>query len=263
MKRYKALLITGASAGIGKEIAYALAPQTDNIVLVARRADKLEALAKDLSVRFGVKAYALPADLSVSGSATQVFDKTIELVGRPPDLLVNDAGVGFSGEASEIPTESEVKMITLNVESLMVLCKLALKPMYARRSGVILNVASVAGFQPGPYMAAYYASKAFVLSYSEALAEEARPYGVRVLTLCPGTVDTEFHFFASSKRGYLRNLLSSSPQSVAWEAARAILLGFPERIVPGIVNKAVLLAERLLPRFVVTRLTGKFLDPRK
>lgn len=101
MKRYKALLITGASAGIGKELAYALAPQVENIVLVARRANKLETLAKDLSVRFGVNAYALPADLSVSGAAAQVFEKTIELVGRPPDILVNDAGVGFTGEASE------------------------------------------------------------------------------------------------------------------------------------------------------------------
>jgi short-subunit dehydrogenase len=263
MKRYKALLITGASAGIGKELAYALAPQVENIVLVARRANKLETLAKDLSVRFGVNAYALPADLSVSGAAAQVFEKTIELVGRPPDILVNDAGVGFTGEASEIPTESEVKMITLNIESLMVLCKLALKPMYARRSGVILNVASIAGFQPGPYMAAYYATKAFALSYSEALAEEARPYGVRVLTLCPGTVDTEFHFIANSKRGYLRNLLSSSPQGVAWEAARAILLGFPDRIVPGPINKAIVFIERLLPRFVITHLAGKFLNPRK
>ena len=117
MKRYKALLITGASAGIGKEIAYTLAPQTENIVLVARRADKLETLAKDLSVRFGVNAFALPADLSVSGAAEQVFEKTIELVGRPPDLLVNDAGIGYSGDATEIPTESETKMVTLNIDS--------------------------------------------------------------------------------------------------------------------------------------------------
>lgn len=262
MKRYKALLITGASAGIGKEIAYTLAPQTENIVLVARRADKLETLAKDLSVRFSVNAFALPADLSVSGAAEQVFEKTIELVGRPPDLLVNDAGIGYSGDATEIPTESETKMVTLNIESLMVLCKLSLKTMYARRCGVILNVASVAGFQPGPYMAAYYASKAFVLSYSEALAEEARPYGVRVLTLCPGTVDTGFHFQAGSKRGFWRTLFSTSPEKVAWEAAKAILLGFPDRIVPGPINKAVLFVERLLPRFVVTHLTGKFLKPK-
>ncbi|PWL04188.1 SDR family NAD(P)-dependent oxidoreductase [Hallerella porci] len=262
MKRYQSLLITGASSGIGKAIAYALAPQAEQVVLVARRTDKLEALASDLSVRFGVQAYALSADLSESGDAEKVFEKTIELTGRPPDILVNDAGAGFCGNAAEISAAAECKMVTLNIESLMVLSKLALKTMNARRKGVILNVASLGGFQPGPYMAAYFASKAFVLSYSQALAEEAKPYHVRVLTLCPGSVDTAFHFLAGSKRGFLRKFWSSSPEQVAWESVRAILLGFPDVIIPGFANKAIVFAERILPRRLVIALTGKLLKPR-
>ena len=263
MKRYKALLVTGASSGIGKEIAYGLAPQAEQVVLVARRSDKLEALAQDISLRFGTKAFALAADLSVSGNAQTVFEKFIELVGCPPDILVNDAGAGFCGEAAELSVEAEAQMLRLNMESLMVLCKLALKTMYARRKGVILNVASMGGFQPGPYMAAYFASKAFVLSYSEALAEESRLHGVRVLTLCPGSVDTNFHALAGSKRGFLRYFFSSTPQQVAWEAVRAILSGFPNVVVPGYSNKAILLAERFLPRRLVTILSVKLLKPRR
>ena len=146
MKRYRIILLTGASSGNGKELAYALAPQAERIVLVARRSERLEAIARDLSVRFGVSAFPLPADLSVPGEAARVFEKTVELVGEAPDLLVNDAGVGFQGKASEIPVDAECKMLRVNIESLMVLSKLALQAMRKKRRGVILNVSSMAGF---------------------------------------------------------------------------------------------------------------------
>lgn len=253
MKRYRIVLLTGASSGIGKEIAYAIAPQAERIVLVARRTEKIEEIARDLSLRFGVSAFALPADLSVPGEASRVFEKTVELAGDAPDLLVNDAGVGFQGRASEIPVDMECKMLRVNIESLMVLSKLALQAMQGKRRGVILNVSSMAGFQPGPYMAAYYATKAFVLSYSEALAEEARNSRVRVLVLCPGFVDTEFHFHAGSRKGSLRCLFRSSAQSVAWEAVRAILGGKSGIVVPGNFNKILLFAERFLSRRLVVK----------
>lgn len=260
MKRYKVLLITGASSGIGKEIAYALAPQTEQVVLVARRFERLEALAKDLSVRFGTTAFALTADLSEPSEAERVFEKTIELTGRPPDILVNNAGVGFCGDTTEIPLEAERKMVALNVEAPFILCKLVLKTMYARRKGVILNVASIAGFLPGPYMAAYFASKAFVLSYSEAISEEARAHGVRVLTLCPGTVDTDFFTLAGAKRGFLRKTFDSSPQAVATAAVRAILDGYPDRVVPGIPTKLLIVLLHLIPSPLARFLSGKFLQ---
>ncbi|MCK9181534.1 MAG: SDR family oxidoreductase [Fibrobacteraceae bacterium] len=259
MKRYKTVLLTGASSGIGKEFAYALAPQTDFIVLVARRSDKLDALAEDLETRFGAETKTLIADLSIPGEAAKVFEKTIELTGNSPDLLVNNAGVGFCGTSSEIPVEAECKMLTLNNESLMVLCKLSLKSMCTRRCGTILNVASIGAFQPGPYMAAYYASKAFVLSYSEAIAAEARPFGVRVIALCPGTVNTEFHSMAGSKMGFFRRHFQSSAKDVVSFAMRSLLFGYPDLVIPGICNKLIIFLERVLPRRVVTYFSGLYL----
>lgn len=259
MKRFRIILLTGASSGIGKEIAYALAPQSERIVLVARRTEKIEEIARDLSVRFGVVAHALSADLSVPGEASRVFEKTVELAGDSPDILVNDAGVGFQGKASEIPVDAECRMLRVNVESLMVLSKLSLQAMEKRKRGVILNVSSMAGFQAGPYMAAYYATKSFVLSYSEALAEEARNSHVRVLALCPGFVDTEFHLHASSRKGLLRCLFRSSARTVAWEAARAVLGGASGIVVPGKFDRFLLLAERFLPRCLVSRAMARIL----
>lgn len=263
MKRYKMILLTGASSGIGKEIAYSIAPQAEKMVLVARREELLSSMANDLNLRFGCDAFALPFDLSRSGAAEKVFDRAMELAGRPPDMLVNCAGVGFCGEASEIPSDLDIRTLTLNVETSLVLCKLALKTMYARRKGVILNVSSMGGFSPGPFMASYYASKAFLLSYSEALAEEARPHGVRVLTLCPGTVDTGFLDKAGAAGGLFRRLFASSPQSVASAAVGAVLRGFPDRIVPGRINRVILMFERLLPRRLIVTLAAKFLKPSK
>ncbi len=263
MKRYKMVLLTGASSGIGKEIAYSIAPQAEKMVLVSRREELLAAIANDLNLRFGCDAFALPFDLSSPGAAEKVFERAMELAGRPPDLLVNAAGVGFCGDASEIPLDLDLRMLSLNVEVPLALCKLALKTMYARRKGVILNVSSVGGFLPGPFMASYYASKAFLLSYSEALAEEARPHGVRVLTLCPGTVDTEFFDKAGASKGFFRRHFSSSPQAVASAAVGAILRGFPDRIVPGCVNRAILVFERLMPHRFIVSLAAKFLKPSK
>lgn len=263
MKRFRIILLTGASSGIGKEIAYALAPQAERIVLVARRTEKIEEIARDLSVRFGVSAFALSADLSLPGEASRVFEKTVELAGDAPDVLVNDAGVGFQGKASEIPLDAECKMLRVNIESLMVLSKLSLQAMEKKRRGVILNVSSMAGFQPGPYMAAYYATKAFVLSYSEALAEEARNVRVRILALCPGFVDTEFHLRSGSRKGFFRCLFRSSARTVAWEAVRAILGGASGIVVPGKFNNLLLFAERFLSRRLVAKAMSHILRREK
>ncbi len=259
MKRFGVVLITGASSGIGRELAYALAPQAEKMVLVARRTEKIEELSADLSVRFGTSAFALSADLSVPGAAERVFAEAKSLAGSAPDMLVNDAGIGFQGDASEISVESETRMIRLNVESLTVLSKLALREMYAKRHGLVLNIASVAGFQPGPYMAAYYATKSYVLSYSEALSEEARAHGVRVIAFCPGFVDTEFHLNARSEKGFFRCLFRESPRTVAWEAVRAVLKGMNGAVVPGRFNRLVLFVERFLSRRFLVRISARIL----
>lgn len=187
----KQVLITGATSGIGYELARIFAYNKYNIILVSSNETRLRAIQAELSQSFssGISIYA--QDLSQLGSAEKLYDR-IRADGISIDILINNAGFGLVGRTEEIPLQQDEKMIILNTVSLVELCKLFLPEMYARGSGKIINVASTGAFQPGPYTSTYFASKSFVLSYSQAVRYEARKKGVQVCTVCPGATKTNF-----------------------------------------------------------------------
>src|SRR6202030_1099886 len=189
--RGKWALITGASAGIGLELAKLLAMGGANLVLTARRADRLQKLASDLAVQHGVKVEVFSADLTQQDAPAQIFafttSKKIEV-----ELLINNAGFGAFGNTHEIPVEKMLEMIQVNCSAVVYLTRLYLPGMVERRHGDVMIVASLAAFQPVPYNSAYAATKAFDLLFAEGVAEEVRPFGVRVCALCPGSTSTEF-----------------------------------------------------------------------
>src|SRR5271155_3442423 len=184
-------LITGASGGIGYELAKLFAKDHYNLVLVARSASKLTQFADELQRQFGISAKAIPLDLATTPAPQFMFDQ-LKREGTAVDILVNNAGYGVLGEFAKVPLEESLGQIQLNLTALTHLTKLFLGPMIERHSGKILNVASTAGFQPGPLMSVYYATKAYVVSFSEALANELAGTGVAITCVCPGVTQTEF-----------------------------------------------------------------------
>src|SRR4051812_3624413 len=184
-------LVTGGSGGIGLELAKVLARNDFDLVLVARKRDTLEAAAGQLEGKFDIKAHVFAADLRIPEAPQTIFDFLLN-ENIAVDALVNNAGFGLGGEFAETELQSELDMIQVNISALTHLTKLFVPTMIKRRSGRVLNVSSTAAFQPGPLMAVYYATKAYVLSFSEALAEELRNTGVTVTALCPGPTDTDF-----------------------------------------------------------------------
>ena len=184
-------LITGASNGLGLELAKIHAKQGDDLVLVARSADKLNALADELHNQYGVKVAVIAKDLAQPNAGTEIFAET-ERLGITVDILINNAGIGGHGCFFERDLTKDMQMIQLNITSLTELTHLYLQGMIERRSGKILNVSSTASFLPGPLQAVYYASKAYVTSFSQAIAEEVREFGITVTVLCPGAVATGF-----------------------------------------------------------------------
>jgi hypothetical protein len=250
-------LITGASSGIGEELARLLARQGCRLVLTARRQDRLEVLAGELEKAGAEGVLVLAADLAVAGAAARLVEE-LDRRGLSIDVLVNNAGFGRSGPFLDADLATEQEMVQLNVVALMDLCKLLGRRMAARGAGHILNVASTAAFQPGPLMAVYYASKAFVLSFSEALAVELRDTGVVVSTLCPGPTRTEFAARADVGGTRLVNRLAR--MASALDVARAALVGLgrgSRLIIPGIMNKLGVLSVRLMPRRWVTALVRR------
>ena len=245
----KVALITGASAGLGVEFARQLSKRGHRLVLAARRKDQLESLAEELG-----NARAVAIDLSKPGaSAALVVD--IEAAGEQVDLLVNNAGFGLIGGFAQLDAERQREMIDLNVGTLTDLCRAFAPPMVARKSGAILNVASTAAFQPGPKMAVYFATKAFVLSFTEALHEELKPHGVNVSALCPGPTRTEFGEVA----GFGGNGMFDRVAMEAPEVVRAGLDGLEKNravVVPGVMNKIGAASTRFAPRSVVRKIAG-------
>ncbi len=241
-------LVTGASSGIGAAYARALARRGRRVVLAARRADRLEALAAELGGP--ERAVALPADLAAPGGALRLRE---ELTRRDLaiGLLVNNAGSGDAGPFPEQPLERLSAMIDLNCRSVVELTRLLLPEMLARRSGAVVNVVSTGAFQPVPYLAVYAASKSFVLSFTEGLATELRGSGVRVQALCPGLTETEFFDVARTAPGMRVNRLPRArPEDVAEASLRGLEAGrlrvfpvFSDRLIAGLV--------RLLPGAVV------------
>lgn len=242
-------LVTGASAGIGEEFARALARRGMNLVLTARREDRLRALTAELAARHGVQAVAVRADLAEAGAPLRLWREAT--AGREIHLVVNNAGFGLKGRFDELPLGRQSEMVQLNCTALLELAHLAVADMRPRGRGGILNVASIAAYQPIPFLATYAASKAFVLSLSEALAEEVREDGIRVVALCPGAVETEFQGVAGTTVSEKTLGIRTAEQVVA--AGLAALEGNRTTVVPGLANRVSTAVTRVAPRSWVVR----------
>jgi short-subunit dehydrogenase len=242
-------LITGASAGLGVEFARQLSNRGHSLVLAARRKDRLDDLAKTLD-----NARAVAIDLAKANAAAKLL-ADVEANGEEVEFLVNNAGFGLIGRFAELDARRQRQMIDLNVATLTDLCRAVAPQLVARKSGAILNVASTAAFQPGPNMAVYFATKAYVLSFTEALHEELKPHGVKVSCLCPGPTRTEFGEVAGfGGSGTFDRVAMDAPEVVA-----AGLAGLDRNravVVPGLVNKIGAASTRFAPRSVVRRIAG-------
>jgi short-subunit dehydrogenase len=241
-------LITGASVGIGLELARLLAAGGHNLVLVSRDEPKLQKIAVELRATGAPEVRAIPADLSKPGAAEQ-------LAGLEIDILINNAGFGVHGRVCDADLQKQLDLIQVNVAALTHLTGLFLPGMIQRRRGKIMNVASVAAFVPGPFMAAYYASKAFVLSFSLALSEECRGSGVTVTAVCPGPTQTEFFSRAGINDAPLMRGQMMSAKDVSLIGYRAMQRGKP-LVVTGLMNKFLAQSTRLAPRMLAAKVAG-------
>lgn len=249
-----ATVITGASSGIGAALARRLArDESQALVLVARRADKLEALAAELRRDHGRRVDVVALDLEQPGASARLM-AAVEAGGLSVDTLVNNAGFGINDRFADMPLDRIQGMLQLNMVALTELCHAVLPGMRQRGYGRILNVASVAAFQACPRFAVYGATKSYVLMFSEALAAEEGRHGIRVTAVCPGATDTAFHDVAGNK-GTLAAKLMDSPETVVAGALRALNSG-RRVVVTGLLNKPLPLFVRLLPRFLVTWMAG-------
>jgi uncharacterized protein len=237
------VVITGASSGIGTELARGLARRGYPLLLVARRRERLDELAGSLRQEYSIGADVMPLDLADNGSRGQLAQR---LGSEPIAGLCNSAGFGTSGVFHTLPLERESDEVTLNTLTLMELTHAALPGMVERGAGAVLNIASIAGFQPMPYMAVYSATKAFVQTFSEAVHEELHGTGVSVTVLCPGPVPTEWAEIANAER-FSVPLAQISPRNVAEAAIDGMLAG-KRSVVPGIVPKVVSTGGRFAPR---------------
>ena len=244
-------LITGASGGIGYELAKLFARDHHNLVLVARNADRLAQVAAELQVD-GSSVKTIALDLSAGPAPKFLFD---QLAGTPIDILVNNAGFGAFGDFAQMPEEEIMGQLQLNVTALTLLTRLLLPAMVQRRSGRIMNVASTAAFQPGPLMAVYYATKAYVLSFSEAIANELRDSGVTVTCFCPGATHTDFAKRAGNDKSRLfKQLGAMDADKVARDGYRALMEG-RTLAISGAHNWLAAQSTRFAPRKMVTAIS--------
>jgi short-subunit dehydrogenase len=247
-------LITGGSGGIGFEIAKVLARKGFDLVLVARKRDTLEAAAGQLEGKYGARVQVFAADLRRPDAPQSIF-QFLHNENLPIEVLVNNAGFGLGGEFADTKLQRELEMIQVNISALTHLTKLFLPPMIKRKSGRVLNVASTAAFQPGPLMAVYYATKAYVLSFSQALAEELRHSGVTVTALCPGATATDFAATAGMGSSRLFTAFGIADADDVAEFGVAAMMHGRRIAIPGIKNKIVAQASRFAPRAVSTRIS--------
>ena len=255
-------LITGASSGIGLELACLFAKDGYNLVLVARSEDRLIALKCELAEKYGARITILAENLAHQSACAKIAE-TLAQRGIAIDILVNNAGSGNFGAFSETDWQKEREMISLNITALTELTKLLLPQMMRRTHGKILNVASTAGFQPGPLMAVYYATKAYVLSFSEALAEELRGSGVSVTVLCPGPTATGFQTAASIENSKLiKGKRLPSARDVAQFGYGALMKG-KTIAVHGLKNKMLVQSVRIAPRSLVPKIVRKMQEAKK
>src|ERR1700686_4728805 len=259
--QHQTALVTGGSGGIGIEIAKVLARNGFDLVLVARKRDTLEAAAGQIEGKFDVRVQVFAADLRRPDAPQAIFD-FLHNENIPIEVLVNNAGFGLLGEFADTKLQRELERIQVNIAALTHLTKLFLPAMIKRKSGRVLNVASTAAFQPGPLMAVYYATKAYVLSFSQALAEELRHSGVTVTALCPGPTETGFAAEAGVESVRLFTLMKpSSSAAVARTGYKAMKRG--RRVaVHGLINKSLTQSLRVTPRRLVSLIVRKLQENR-
>jgi len=248
-------LITGASSGIGEVFARKLAARGRSVLLVARSEDKLITLCNELGRSNNVRAQYIAIDLSQPESAARLFEE-VEQRGLSVEMLINNAGFGSMGDFAKLDLARELNMIDLNIKSLVELTHRFLQPMIARKQGTIINVASTAAFQPVPFMATYAATKAFVLSFSEALWEENRTRGIQVMALCPGVTETNFFEAARGQKPPAR--VAQTPEEVVDTALRGLAQN-RSHIISGWTNYFMTQSERLVPRSLITRVAGRMM----
>src|SRR6202451_1683332 len=248
-------LITGASAGIGAELARVFARNGHELVLVARREDRLIALADEIAAAGRPRPVVLAIDLQQRDAVTRIAAE-LSSRGLEPEIVVNNAGFGLAGAAADLSHAEQLDMIDLNIRALTEL-SLAFVDSLARHRGGVLNVASIAAFLPGPGMAVYYASKAYVLSFSEAMRRELAPCGVRVTALCPGPVPSEFQQRAGFEPGFDSAILNVSAADVAQAGYRGLMAN-KRAVLPGLGIKIVPLLLRLFPRGFILAAVGRF-----
>lgn len=248
-------VVTGASSGIGLAFARALAKQGDDIVVVARSVDRLNELAEEIKREHAVNVEVLAADLgNADGVAT--VERRLQATGPAAvDLLVNNAGFGTFGRFAELPVEREIEEIELNVTALVRLTRAVLPGLILRGSGGVINVASVAAFQPGPYEATYCATKAFVNSFSQAVSEEVRGSGVKVLCVCPGFTITEFQARGGADASSVPKFASQTADEVVRDALKAYKRGRAV-VVTGAPNKALVVTARLSPQMLARKMSA-------
>jgi len=259
--RPKTALITGASGGIGYEFAKLFAKDKYNLVLVARSQKKLSEISGEFQNKFGISVKIIAKDLSVQNAPEEVFSE-LQGAGIKVDVLINNAGFATYGFFAETDLEEQLQMIQLNVVALTHLTKLFLKEMVQQKDGKILNVASTAAFQPGPLMAVYYATKAYVLSFSEAIANELEGSGVTVTALCPGATESGFQARANMEESKLfsgQKIMDAA--TVAQIGYRGLMKG-QRVVVPGLKNQILSLSVRFIPRNLVTKIARSMQERR-
>lgn len=256
------VLITGASEGLGREFADIAAADGHDVILSARQAEKLAALAQDLQTRHGIKAVVIPADLAAPGEAERLWAEAAQ--GRDIGILVNNAGLGRNGDFADLAGwDRERASIAVNVTAATTLMKLAVSDMVARGQGRVLNVASTAGFLPGPHMAVYHATKAYFLSLTEAVGVELAGSGVTVTALCPGATQTNFFAADNAEKATLLTRLFPMPTARSVAAAGWAAMKRGQRIkVTGLMNKLFAFSPRITPRGLTAWITGQFLKRR-
>jgi short-subunit dehydrogenase len=248
----KVALITGASSGIGLEFAHIFAREGYDLVLVARSEQRLNEIAADLKAKYGTNASVIPKDLNIPSAPDEIYAQ-LQQRGIAVEALVNSAGFATYGRFTEIDLAKELEMMQVNMVALTHLTKLFLRPMVERGSGKILNMASTAAFQPGPLMAVYYATKAYVLSFSEAIAQEVRGQGVSVTALCPGPTQSGFQKRADMEQSKLVQNGLMDARAVAEAGYQALVRG-QTAIVPGLRNQVMAWMTRFFPRATTARL---------
>ncbi len=257
--KHQTALITGASAGIGRELAKLFARDHYDLILVARDGSRLAQFADELQRQFAVSARSFPLDLTAASAPPFVFDQ-LARENISVDIIVNNAGYGKLGAFAEVPLEESLGQIQLNITALTHLTKLFLGPMLEQKSGKILNVASTAGFQPGPLMAVYYATKAYVISFSEALTNELKGTGVTVTCLCPGVTDTEFQKRAGTEQTRLfRQMRPMDAKTVARDGYRGLMKG-KTLVISGFRNWLLAESLRVSPRKAVTAISRRLIE---